>query len=783
MREKTFGAPCADRRGTLRPIFPLGEVDLIVLYSLTIFVSATLLFLVQPLFARMLLPALGGSPAVWNTVLVFFQAALLAGYAYAHASTSYLGARRQAGLHLAVLLFPLLFLPLALPLPLSPPTSSTPVPWLLGVMLVSVGVPFFAISTTSPLLQKWFAASGHRAAADPYFLYAASNAGSMIALLGYPFWVEPNLRLGDQSRWWAIGYGGLVVLLALCALMLWRSRPANELDRPDAAEIAIETPSPALSGAQRGRWILLSLVPSSLMISVTTYLSTDIAAIPLLWVVPLAIYLLTFILVFAGKPWPHQLSVRAVPIVVLPLVVAMAARATQPMSLLMALHLLGLFTIALACHGELAANRPAPRHLTEFYLWLSVGGVLGGAFNALLAPLIFKGIWEYPITLVLACLLVLRAPKIAATPGAETSVAATSAAATSAATRTRVLDFALPLGIGALTLSGVLFLQARGLIAGPLALGLTFGLPALLCFPMSRRGARFGLSVGAILLASTFYGSGQLGRVMVSERSFFGLHRVMLSPPGTAHQIVHGNTIHGVQNLLKPREPQAYYHRSSPLGQIFAVANRPDNPLSRANRRVAVIGLGAGAISCYARAGESWTFYEIDPAVAQIAGDARYFTFLRDCAVRPEIVLGDGRQTLSKAPDSAYDLLILDAYSSDALPVHLLTREALALYQRKLTPGGLLIFNISNRNLQLETTLGNLAADAKMSSLAQDDASISALESTDGKFASQWLLMAKSRADLGALLRNPRFKTTRTEPTQALWTDDFSSVLSVFKWD
>lgn len=775
---------------------------MIFLYSLTIFVSATLLFLVQPLFARMLLPALGGSPAVWNTVLVFFQAALLAGYAYAHASTSWLGARRQAAMHLAVLLLPVLFLPLALPSPLAPPTNSTPVPWLLGVMLVSVGVPFFAISTTSPLLQKWFAASGHVGAADPYFLYAASNLGSMLALLGYPLWVEPNLRLGDQSRLWAIGYVGLVVLLAFCALWLWKSSPVNEVETPPSALFEAEksvpadslnhslnhssnhspnaSPNDSLTNAQRVRWILLSFVPSSLMISVTTYLSTDIAAIPLLWVVPLAIYLLTFILVFAGKPVPHGLSVRAVPLVLLPLVVAMAARATQPIALLMAFHLVALFAIALACHGELAANRPAPRHLTEFYLWLSVGGVLGGAFNALLAPLAFKGVWEYPITLVLACILVLRAPQIA--HGTE-KTAPLSNGPLSNGMRSRWLDFALPVGIGALTLGSVLFFEARGLISGPMALGPMFGLPALLCFPMSRRGVRFGLSIGAILLAATFYGGGQIGRVLTSDRSFFGVHRVTLSPSGTAHQILHGNTIHGVQSLFRPREAQAYYHRRGPVGQIFAAVNRPENPLSRANRRVGVTGLGAGGISCYARRGEAWTFYEIDPVVVQIARDSRYFTYLRDCPAKLDVVLGDGRLTLSKAQGSTYDLLILDAYSSDSLPVHLITREALALYKSKLAPGGLLIFNISNRNLKLETTLGNLAADAQLVSLAQDDGAISASEAAAGQTASQWVVMARRRADLGALLQNSRFQPTRIDPTRPVWTDDFSSVLSVFNWD
>jgi hypothetical protein len=762
----------------------------VFLYTLTIFISAALLFLVQPLFARLLLPALGGSPAVWNTALVFYQAALLAGYGWAHLSITKLGARRQALIHLVILALPILLLPIGVPSPLSPPTSSSPVFWLLGLMTVTVGAPFFAVSTTSPTLQRWFAASGHPHSHDPYFLYAASNAGSMLALFGYPLFYERYFRLNEQSWWWAVGYGLFWVMMALCAAWLWRNSPKgvpstqNGIDAEKMSALASEdstVPTEKITAATRWRWILLSLAPSSLMVSVTTYLSTDIAAIPLLWVIPLALYLLTFIFVFASRPLiPHVLCVRAVPLIILPLVVSMAGRATQPMSLLIPLHLLALFFIAMACHGELAADRPHPKHLTEFFLLMSVGGVLGGAFNGLLAPVIFKSIMEYPITLVLASLLVLR-PDTPSSPIPDSSAHIERPAL---ARRVQPIDITIPVGIGLLTAGLVLGLQAAGLTSGAMALGPMFGLPAVLLFPFSRRPWAFGLGIGAILAAATLYGGGQIGRVLYADRSFFGVHRVTLSPAGNAHQILHGNTIHGIQSILpgKTREPQSYYHRTGPIGQLFQVLNSPLHPLHRP-RRVAVVGLGAGGMACYARRQDNWTFYEIDPVVVHIAEDPKFFTYLRDCPAPRQNILGDGRLMLAKAPDAAYDVLMLDAYSSDSLPVHLLTREAMALYVRKLAPGGILIFNVSNRSLDLESTLGNLAHDAGLFGLAQVDEFITKEQQNEGKTASHFAVLARNRDTLGALATSQRWQPIKTNSAEPVWNDNYSSVLSVFRWD
>jgi len=412
---------------------------------------------------------LAGSPAVWNTAMVFFQAALLAGYAYAHLAIDRLGVRRQSAWHLLILLGPLCVLPLALPAQWTPPTQSNPIPWLLGVMAVTVGVPFFALSTTAPVLQKWFAATRHRAAADPYFLYAVSNVGSMLALLGYPLVVEPHFSVAQQSRYWMWGYGLLVGLIGLCAAGLWRSQAG----KPSSARPADPAPGTAekLPLRRRLRWALLAFVPSSLMLSVTTFLSSDVAVVPLMWVIPLALYLLTFILVFARRTLlPQSGLARVFPMLVVALVLLFNLQATQPIAGLMLLHLATFFVGAMLCHAQLAADRPAPVHLTPFYLWMSVGGVLGGIFNALVAPLIFNSIVEYPLTLMLACVVGLRAARD------DSSLA-------------RMKDWVWP-GLFGLGTAGIILLGEKLHFAtNAVVTGLLLGVPTLICYLFSRSPA------------------------------------------------------------------------------------------------------------------------------------------------------------------------------------------------------------------------------------------------------------------------------------------------------
>jgi hypothetical protein len=745
----------------------------LTLFGVTIFLGASLLFLVQPMFARMALPLLGGAPAVWNTAMVFYQAVLLVGYAYAHVTVRWLGVRRQAGLHLVILLLPLVTLPIALPAGWIPPGASSPIPWLLALLAVAVGLPFFAVSATSPVLQAWFAATDHPAARNPYFLYAASNVGSLLALLSYPLLAERLFPLGVQSRLWAWGYGGLVLLVAGCALVLRRAGAARAA-APAAGEPASARPSaradepPGLDGpmaapitlGRRARWITLAAVPSSLMLSVTTYISTDIAAIPLLWIIPLALYLLTFAIVFGRRRIvPHRLWVELLPVALLPLVLVLVARANEPLALVIPTHLVTFFVAAMVCHGELARDRPDPRHLTEFYLWMAVGGVVGGAFTALIAPKVFTNVLEYPLVLALLPLMPARPP-----------------AAWHGGVVRQVLDVLLPIGLGILTIGLIVGLERSGY--GPEVIGPAVGLVTILCLTFWRRPVRFALGLAAIMLGGAVY-RGEEGKLLYAERSFFGVSRVTREPGGQYHMLMHGTTLHGMQALApdRQREPLTYFHRSGPLGQFFAAV---DGPVRR--RAVAVVGLGAGSLACYGTPEQRWTFYEIDPTVLRIAGDTRFFTFLRDCPPKLFVLLGDARLTLTHAPDAAYDLIVLDAYSSDAPPMHLITLDAVRLYLAKLAPGGVLLFNISNRHLVLEPVLGAIARAAGLVALTRDDARILDADRRTGKVESQWVVMARREEDLGGLRDDPLWKPPAAPPGQRPWTDDFASLFSAFRW-
>lgn len=735
------------------------EIFVLVVYTLTMFASATLLFQVQPMFARMILPQLGGSPAVWNTTVVFYQIVLLAGYIYAHFIVTRIPQRWQIGLHVVLLISALLSLPISVPAGWSPPAGGNPIPWLLALLTVAVALPFFVVSISSPLLQSWFAKTGHRSAPDPYFLYAASNAGSMLALISYPLLIEPHMRLSAQSQLWTVGFFIFMVLMLGCAAFVWNAPNTTHTTSQSVTQPSVLP----IAWRRRIHWILLSAVPSSLMLSVTTYLSTNIVPIPLLWVIPLALYLLTFILVFASRQLlPYEVMRRALPIVLLPLVILIAAQATQPIWMLLFLHLLAFFVITMVCHGALALDRPPAQQLTEFYLWLAVGGAVGGMFNALLAPALFNTLVEYPLVLVVAYLLL---------PPLEQK--GTARSGWLAKLNPKYLDLLLPIGLGVLVLGLIMFTQAAKLASGPISYALIFGIPALLCFSFSRRPQRFALGIAAIFLASTFYTSDQ-GTVIYADRSFYGLHRVLLDPSGRYHVIAHGGTMHGRQSVdpARAREPLSYYTTSGPIGQVFALGPR---------QRVAVVGLGAGALACYAQPGQEWVFYEIDPSVEEIARNPAYFTYLSNCTPDAKVVLGDARLTLADAQDQQYDLIVLDAYSSDSTPVHLITREALALYRERLAPGGILAFHISNEYLDLKLVLTALAHDAGMASLYQDNRQISPEEAANGKNASQWLIMANEQADFGALRDDARWQQLAIPDDTVLWTDDFSSVLSVLR--
>ena len=743
-----------------------------VLYACTLFVAGTLLFLVQPMFAKMVLPLLGGSPAVWNTAMVFYQMALLASYLYAHASRRWLTGRQQVALHLVLLALPFVLLPIAVPHTWSPPTDANPIPWLLGLMTIAIGLPFCVVATTSPLMQAWFSQLDERAAKNPYALYVASNAGSMLALISYPLLLEPRLPLAVQSRLWTFGYVLFAVLSAGCAFVFRQAAYAVPASESIAAAMTRRSPASTPVGIGRQmRWLLLAFVPSSLMLSVTMYLSTNIAPIPLLWAAVLATYLLTFILAFASRQLiPRRLVTRVMPITVLLLVLTMLVPIRLSIGLVVAVHITVFFVVALACHGALADDVPDASRLTGFYLWLSIGGALGGVFNAIAAPLVFASVLEYPIVLAIACLLI-RSSIGTVTTGYD------SADGTNGNwLRTDPLvpmDVALPLLLASVMLACIAVADWMQLTSPPLRAALTAGLPVILCFGLSRRPIPFALGVGVLVGVNVFANGNP--RQLLAVRSFFGITRVVSSVDGAYTQMVHGSTLHGMQarDPARRRDPVSYYYPNGPVGLVIA---------SRANagtlKHVAVVGLGTGTLACYRKPGQTWTFYEIDPAVRRIALDGRWFTFVRDCAPDAPIVLGDARLSLRKASAGAYDLIILDAYSSDAIPIHLITREALALYREKLAPRGAIVFHISNLYFDLGPVVTALASDAGMAARRMHDSPIAAADDTLGKWASEWVVVARDPADFGALLRDPRWVTDRRNATVPVWTDDFSSTLS-----
>ena len=736
-------SPAFDRQAAAVRFLPF-------LYGLTLFVSALLLFSIQPMFAKMVLPKLGGAPAVWSVAMVFFQTALLAGYAYAHLLNRVLWPRRAAMFHLLLIGITAMMLPIAIaPGWVAPPSNGTAL-WLFGLFAVSIGLPFFALSASAPLLQTWFAASGHKQASNPYVLYAASNLGSFAALFAYPIVVEPFLTLKTQTAAWSFGFALLAVLLGITGLFASRAVPAVAQGGPQD-----EVGS---SSVERMRWIVLAAVPSGLVIAVTAYLTTDIAAAPFLWVLPLAIYLLTFVAVFRERPWiAHANVVRFVPFAVAPLAVSLIGGDKVFWVTMIALNLAAFALLTLMCHGELYARRPTPRRLTEFYLCTSFGGVIGGAFAGLVAPQIFNGNYEYPILIALALLCM---PGIFA-GGIRQAM-------------TELWPWLVP------TAALVLVWCAT-----PVQLPATLELPfqvllalmaAAMLFQRQRLIPFFGLVVMSFAITALW----RPGIAPIeTARSFFGVHKVAEIADGKARILYHGTTIHGAQRLRNddgtPVEgaPKlvSYYYPGGPFAEAIGATRAAHGGLGR----VAVVGLGTGTLACHRKAGELWTFFEIDPEVIRIARDPRLFTFLSSCAPDAPVVLGDARLTLEAAPDR-YDLIVLDAFSSDGIPVHLLTREALTGYLSKLSPHGVIVAHISNRHLDLAPVVANVARSQGLVTFLRQDDSAGGLMTTFTANA-RVVVMAREASDIGSVAGS--WTPLHPDRASALWTDDFSNILGV----
>jgi len=815
-----------------------------LLFAATLFVSASLLFMVQPMVGKMVLPLLGGSPAVWNACMVFFQLLLLLGYQYAHFVTGKYDTKRQWLIHLAVLALPLaafvlsLLLgarhsPIAIVESLAPSGQGSPVLSVLALLTVAIAIPFFVISTSAPLLQKWFAYTGHPSARDPYFLYSASNLGSMISLLGYPLLIEPNLSIVGQAWLFAGGFVVLAGMIFVCgraathpigtppvgAVLTSPPRGATKPDARASAGRAEPTPVPAPPSEsapdplRKLRWVFLAFVPSTLMLGVTFHMTTDIASIPLLWVGPLALYLLTFIIAFGRVPdWFRVVIGNLAPVLILLLVFVLISGVNPGVGITLLLHMLTFFAAALMCHYELARDRPSPKYLTGYFLLMSIGGVLGGVFNSLVAPLVFPHAFEYPIALIAACLMVPRL--VGGSPEAAAAMPADRG-------RSRQQKIALALDLLIPVLLGVTFHYLRLLptldwfeswckgVATTLSLApetirviFVFAVPVMICFFFVDRPLRFALCVLAVLGYSSYR---EASRGLIhSERSFFGILKIEedvdLQRPifrdedgklrwcGQIeyYRLVHGTTLHGTQvrkldnNVLdmfqamtalhpwdnivvaganhafNPREePLTYYHRTGPVGAMVSEL-RTRKGGADAKSPFAMVGLGTGSASCYVLPGQRLTFYEIDPAVKHLVADTdAYFSYVTDGRRRArlapggdlDIRMGDARLKLKEDTDARYSLLLVDAFSSDSIPVHLLTVEAVQLYLDRMPEDGILALHISNKFVRLEPVVSAIAKQLGIDCRVWNDDG----ERRPGKTASSWVVLARKREYLGRL--------------------------------
>ena len=730
---------------------------LVLLFAGTLFISATLMFILQPLFGKLLLPLLGGSPAVWNTCMVFYQTVLFLGYLYAHYLSSRFPQKRQIQIHGIVIAISLIALPVALPSSMIPPTDSNPTFWLMWVLLLAIGLPFFIISTTSPLIQKWFSYTGHRTSADPYYLYGASNAGSLLALLSYPFLIEPNIGLLNQQTFWSIGYGVLMCLVAACGLWLWRQPIDVTVNKTLEQDDAVEP----LSWLTQLHWLALAFVPSSLLLGLTNFISTDIASAPLLWIIPLTLYLLTFILVFSA--WAakiHAVVLWLQPVILLPFIAyAFVDPAALPYWLNLILHCVAFFLAVMVCHGELAKHRPHTQHLTHFYLIMSFAGMLGGMFNAFIAPFIFNAVYEYPIMIVAALLL---RPNISSQ---KLQVQAIFPAV--------LLSIGLSVYLFSDNLSQAVIYSATNALILLAGLSYTF---------RSRPVSLAGLT--AVILFFTLGIQALLSHTLYQERSFFGVFSVRESVlmdennrPEKYRELFHGTTKHGAQRLASHLEtiPLTYYSRSGPIGQVFKAYNTQNTKW-----KIGAVGLGAGALACYAKPQQQWVFYEIDPVVIEIAKNPDYFSYLSRCGKMASYIVGDARLSLVNEADHSFDLLIMDAFSSDAVPTHLLTREAMSLYFSKLKPNGILAFHITNRHLELKKVMSDHVRALKLSALIQE---FKPQQSLPLVIATDWVVMAKQPETL-ALLRQTRLGNWQKLPLyfdMKPWTDDFTNIIGIWK--
>jgi hypothetical protein len=727
-----------------------------------IFASAALLFTVEPMFTKMVLPRLGGSAAVWTTATVFFQSMLLAGYVYAHLLTKFAPLRTALVVHLLVMVVACVALPLHIAAGWGRPPAEGESLWLIGLFTASIGLPFFALSANGPLLQAWFARTDHPSAKDPYFLYVASNIGSFLALLAYPFAVEPFVGLSAQTTVWTMGFYGLIVLIGGCAALSSQSR---DLPRAIAA--------PEASGVRPG-WrevttcMGLSAVPSGLLLAVTSYLSTDVASVPLFWVLPLALYLLSLVIAFQTHPViPHRLVLRGFPVCIVLLTVFVTLNPVEWLISSLTVHLAAFFVTALMCHGELARRRPAARYLTNFYIWLSAGGLVGGITTGLMAPHLFTWVAEYPILIVSAILCVPAA--------ASTTVKALTERAVE---RLLLLTLVVALvALFALKWLDVKFGETSVVTMSALLLGLT-----VYCW---RKPVSFAAIIGFVFVANAYCFTYDRGNHVV--RNFFGVLNAAETGDGRFRVLWHGTIGQGSQRIRddnghklsgRPEVVAEFFDGAGIAQTVDAVRARFGRPIN-----YAVIGLGTGAMTCRARAGDTVTFYEIDPDVIRVARNPKLFSYISECAPETEIVQGDARLTLSDSSAKPYDLIFIDAFLGAAIPTHLLTREAMAMYFGKLSPHGVVAVHVSNRNLELASVVAGVA-DANGAVARYYRGGDVQENAHDSKWVPKVVAVARHDEDFGVLAQSRYWPVIDRDPGQVVWSDDYSNVLGalVRKW-
>jgi hypothetical protein len=728
---------------------------LVPLFTFSIFLSAFLLFAVQPMMGKTLLPLLGGGPSVWNTAMLFFQILLLVGYAYAHLVARLSNTRHQVYVHAVVLLAACATLPLSLP-DGADPTGHVPILWQLQTMAVMIAAPFFVLSSTAPLLQNWFARAGHVQSDNPYFLYVASNIGSFAALLSYPFIIEPLLTLHGQMGAWSLGYIILAVMLLACGFAPKFIAHTKESFAQDTSKTPWKT---------RFIWIFLAFLPSSLMLGFTTYVTTDVTTVPLFWIIPLSLYLLTFIIAFGNKPALSLPATRIVQAVVaLFLLWLMMSGGHLTKWIVVFVHTLFFFFTALLCHQELAALKPKPSKLTEFFLMVSIGGALGGVFNSLLAPLIFPLPYEYTLIILLS----LTARYISSQNGAFARDSAFI----------KSLRFKWSEGTPSVwPMVGIIALSLCAMIPGTKGVDVIFAAGIVfLLFRYLEYRAIFASLFALVVLMNPPIPWNHLMQSLVVERNYYGVVRV--NDEHDLRIMTHGVTNHGGQALdVKKRfEPYGYYSTTSGLADVF----RTSYMSQKSQQNIAILGLGTGSMACFYNAqNRHFDYFEIDPAVIRIASDPTYFTYLSDCNIDYTMHTGDGRLLIKRQPDDAYNLIVMDAFTSDNIPVHLITKDAVDMYRQKLKQDGILLFHISNRFFVLQYELAAIAKSFGKTALYKLDEGINPASKMHTtmivNYPNKYVVLTDNKGVERDLLAKGWVQLE--DPGFTPWSDDYANIL------